>query len=65
MQKRFIELVTAFLDEAGIQCPIIPGEHIVTVPLGDFAINLAMQNMIRVLSSYWHGICNLSQQAHM
>ena len=26
---------------------------------------LAMQNMIRVLSSYWHGVCYLPQQAHM
>ncbi len=42
MQKRFIELVTAFLDEAGIQCPIIPGENIVTVPLGDLAINIGL-----------------------
>ena len=29
MQKRFIELVTAFLDESGIECPVIPGENIV------------------------------------
>ena len=42
MQKRFIELVTAFLDESGIECPVIPGENIVAVPLGDFSFNIGL-----------------------
>ena len=42
MQKRFIELVTTFLDESGIECPVIPGENVVTVPLGDFSFNIGL-----------------------
>ena len=42
MQKRFVELVSAFLAEAGIECPVVPGENIVTVPLGDFAFNIGL-----------------------
>ena len=42
MQKRFIELVTAFLDESGIECPVIPGENIFAVPLGDFSFNIGL-----------------------
>ena len=42
MQKRFIELVTAFLDESGIECTVIPGENIVAVPLGDFSFNIGL-----------------------
>ena len=42
MQKRFIELVAAFLDESGIECPVVPGENIVAVPLGDFSFNIGL-----------------------
>lgn len=42
MQKRFLELVTAFLAEANIECPVVPGELIVTVPLGDFSFNIGL-----------------------
>lgn len=42
MQKRFIELVTAFLNEAGIECPVVPGENFVSVPLGDFSFNIGL-----------------------
>lgn len=42
MQKRFIELVAAFLDESGIEYPVIPGENIVAVPLGDFSFNIGL-----------------------
>ena len=42
MQKRFLELVTAFLAEANIECPVVPGEKIVTVPLGDFSFNIGL-----------------------
>jgi len=42
MQKRFIELVSAFLAEAGIECPVVPGENIVTVPVGDFSFNIGL-----------------------
>ena len=42
MQKRFVELVSAFLAEAGIECPVVPGENIVTVPLGDFSFNIGL-----------------------
>ena len=42
MQKRFVELVSAFLDEAGIECPVVPGENIVTVPVGDFSFNIGL-----------------------
>ena len=42
MQKRFIELVSSFLAEAGIECPVVPGENIVTVPVGDFSFNIGL-----------------------
>ncbi len=42
MQKRFVELVSAFLAEAGIECPVVPGENIVTVPVGDFSFNIGL-----------------------
>ena len=42
MQKRFLELVTAFLAEASIECPVVPDEKIVTVPLGDFSFNIGL-----------------------
>ena len=42
MQKRFLELVTAFLAEAGIDCPVVPGETVISVPLGDFSFNIGL-----------------------
>ena len=42
MQNRFLELVTAFLAEAGIECPVVPGEHVVSVPLGDFRFQIGL-----------------------
>ena len=42
MQKRFLELVTAFLAEANIECPVIPGEHVISVPLGDFRFQIGL-----------------------
>ena len=42
MQKRFIELVTSFLAEAGIDCPIVPGENIVSVPVGELSFSIGL-----------------------
>lgn len=42
MQKRFVELVTSFLAEAGIDCPVVPGENFVAVPLGDISVNIGL-----------------------
>lgn len=42
MQKRFLELVSAFLAEANIECPVIPGEHVISIPLGDFHFQIGL-----------------------
>lgn len=42
MHNRFIELVSAWLAEAGIEAPIVPSEDMVTVPLGDFSFSIAL-----------------------
>lgn len=42
MQKRFIELVSSFLNEAGIECPVVPGDNIVSVPVGDFTFHIGL-----------------------
>ncbi|MBQ3060263.1 MAG: type III secretion system chaperone [Desulfovibrio sp.] len=42
MQKRFLELVTAFLAEAHIDCPVVPGESLVSVPMGDFHFQIGL-----------------------
>lgn len=42
MQQRFIELTSALVEEIGIQCDIVPGENIVTVPIGDGSVNLCL-----------------------
>ena len=42
MQQRFIELTSALVEEIGIQCDIVPGENIVTVPIGDVSVNLCL-----------------------
>ena len=55
MQKRFIELVSSFLAEAGIECPVVPGENVVTVPVGDFSFNIGLfeaKNAIVIILVY-------------
>ena len=42
MHNRFIELVSAWLAEAGIEAPVVPSEDVVTVPLGDFSFSIAL-----------------------
>ena len=60
MQKRFVELLTAFLNEAGIECPVVPGENFVSIPLGDFTFyagllesrrSIVMQAVVGLLPS--------------
>lgn len=46
MQKRFIELTSALVEQIGIDCDIVPDENIVTLPLGDFAVRIClMENL--------------------
>ncbi len=42
MQKRFIELLSAFVAELGIDCPIVPGENTVALPVGSTSINIGL-----------------------
>ena len=42
MQTRFIELVTAFLAEAGIDIPVTPGENLVSDPLGNLNFHIGL-----------------------
>ena len=42
VQKRFCELVSAFLRQAEIDCPVVPGENIVTVPMGDLSVRICL-----------------------
>ena len=42
MHNRFIELVSAWLAEAGIEAPVVPSEDMVTIPLGDFSFSIAL-----------------------
>ncbi|HJD97770.1 type III secretion system chaperone [Mailhella massiliensis] len=42
MQEQFLELITAFLDEAGIKRTVTPGENPVSVSLGDMAFHIGL-----------------------
>ncbi len=49
MQKRFIELVSHFLSEAHIDCIVAPGDHVISVPVGDFRFNIGLFESMRTI----------------
>ena len=63
MQKRFCELVSAFLKHAEIDCPVLPGENIVTVPMGEFSIRICL--LEKIGAAVFQGVVGIVSESHL